>query len=280
MSIELPEASILSRQMNSELQGKQIANYQLQNYQKMQRIGFINKRLEDFDKLTGCKVHSVVSRGNSIHVKLDNDMNLLLAPEYGGKILYHSKGSVAPAKFHFKLCFNDDTALTVTLTSMGVIKAVTDNELEDSYIYKRDFLSTALSPIDEAFTFEHFAKELADKTVNIKAALVGKDAILVGLSNSAFQDVIYRAQIHPKRKASSLSNDEKTALYKAITLLIQERIQKGGKDQFVDLYGKQGAYTPAMGPNMKGQNCPICQTKIEKISHGGGQVYLCPKCQN
>jgi formamidopyrimidine-DNA glycosylase len=34
-----------------------------------------------------------------------------------------------------------------------------------------------------------------------------------------------------------------------------------------------------MGPNMKGKVCPACGTPVEKISHGGGHVYLCPKCQ-
>jgi len=280
MSVELPEASILSRQMNSELQGKQIANYELRDYQKLQRIGFINKRIADFDKLTGGRVHSVFSRGNVIRVKLDNGMNLLLAPEYGGRILYHSKGSIAPAKFHLKLCFSDDTALTVALKGMGVIQALTDSELETSYVYKRDFLSTASSPIDEKeFAFEHFAKELTGKTVNIKSAIVGKDAVIVGLSNSAFQDVLYRAKIHPKRKASSLTENEKRALYDAVKLVIQKRVQSGGKNQFIDLYGKQGSYTPAMGPSMKGSTCPTCGTKVQKLSLGGGQIYYCPKCQ-
>ena len=281
MSVELPEAYILSKQMSSELQGKQIVNYELRDYQKLQRIGFINKRIVDFDKLSGGKIESVVSRGNVIRVKLDNGLNLLLAPEYGGRILYHPKGSVVPEKFHLKLWFSDDTALTVALTGMGIIQALRENELENSYVYKRDFLSSVSSPIDEKdFTFERFSKNLTDKTVNIKSAIVGKDAVIVGLCNSAFQDVLYRAKIHPKRKASSLTENEKHALYDAITLVIQERIQSGGKNQFTDFYGKQGSYTPAMGPNMKDNACPACGTKVQKLSLGGGQIYYCPKCQN
>lgn len=280
MSIELPEAQILFKQMNEELRGKQIWTCQLQDYQKLQRIGFINKSLSDFDTLAGGRIESVVSRGNVIRVKLDNGMNLLLAPEYGGRILYHIKGSSVPAKFHLKLGFSEGTALTVALTGMGVIQALKDDELENSYVYKRDFLSTVPSPIDEKeFTFEQFAKNLTDKNVNIKSALVGKDAVIVGLSNSAYQDIIYRARIHPKRKASALTESEKRALYNAIKLVVQKRIQSGGKNQFVDLYGKQGNYTPAMGPNMKEQTCPTCGTKVEKLSLGGGQTYYCPKCQ-
>ena len=147
MSIELPEASILAKQMSKELRGKQIKFCELRGYQKLQRIGFINKNLSDFDRLSGCRVESIVSRGNVIRIKLDNGMNLVLAPEYGGKILYHTKNSNAPDKFHLRLRFSDDTALTVALTSMGVIQALKDDELENSYIYKRDFLSMVPSPV-------------------------------------------------------------------------------------------------------------------------------------
>lgn len=162
---------------------------------------------------------------------------------------------------------------------MGIIKALKDDELGSSYVFKRDFNSERLSPLEEEFTVERFSKLLADKHKMLKAVLVGKDALLVGLSNSAFQDIIYRAKLHPKRKASELKTEEKQRLYDAIKLVINERIRLNGKDQFYDLYGNQGGYTPAMGPNMKQKTCPECGTPIEKLSHGGGHVYLCPTCQ-
>ncbi len=113
----------------------------------------------------------------------------------------------------------------------------------------------------------------------LKSVLVGKDAGIVGVSNSAFQDIIYRAKLHPKRKAAGLSESERRALYDSIGLVLRERIRLKGKDQFLDLYGNQGGYTPAMGPNMKGRPCPACGTPIEKLGVGGGDVFLCPECQ-
>lgn len=279
MSIELPEAYILARQMSRELIGKEIASSNLQECDKFQKLGFVNKDASDFKRLCGGKVESVASRGNVIRVKLDNSMDLILAPEYGGKILYHKKESTVPPKFHLKLRFKDNTILTVTLTGMGVIQALKDEALECSYVYRRDFSETA-SPIDDSeFTFERFSKELADKNVNIKLALVGKDAVIVGLGNSAFQDILYHAGINPKRKASELNQAKMHALYNAIKFVIKERIKLGGKDQFTDLYGKQGSYIPSMGPNMKGKACTACGTLVEKLSLGGGQVYCCFKCQ-
>jgi formamidopyrimidine-DNA glycosylase len=226
MSVELPEAQILAEQMSKELLQKQIKSFQLQDYQKLQRIGFINKDIKTFDQLTNRKVESIISRGNVIRVKLNLCLNLILAPEYGGRILYHTSRSTVPDRFHLKL-----------------------------------------------------SKQLIEKKVNIKSSLVGKDAVVVGLSNSAFQDILFRAKIRPKRKASELSEDERHSLYDAIKMMVKERIRLGGKDQFLDLYGNQGRYTPAMGPNMNGKTCVVCGSSIEKLSLGGGQVYFCPKCQ-
>jgi formamidopyrimidine-DNA glycosylase len=279
MSIELPEAHIVAEQMSKELLQKHVKSFCLRDCQKLQRIGFVNKDAKAFDQLVNRKVESITSRGNVIRVRLDLGLNLILAPEYGGRILYHTSGNTVPNKFHLKLDFSDGTSLTVALTGMGVIQTLKDDELEQSYVYRRDF-SGVTSPVDEReFIFERFSRQLAEKKVNIKSSLVGKDAVVVGLSNSAFQDILFRAKIHPKRKASELSEDERHALYDAIKMMINERIRLGGKDQFLDLYGKQGRYTPGMSPNMNGKTCIVCGTSIEKLSLGGGQVYFCPKCQ-
>jgi formamidopyrimidine-DNA glycosylase len=76
-----------------------------------------------------------------------------------------------------------------------------------------------------------------------------------------------------------LSPQQLDALYKAIKNLIDERLRLGGKDEIVDLFGKSGGYAPKMGPNMRDQVCPRCGVKVEKMAHGGGQVYFCPGCQ-
>ena len=280
LSIELPEAQVLAKQMNKELRGKQVRTCQMQNSQKLQKVGFINKDLSDFTRLIDGRIEAVVSRGNVIRVNLDKGMNLILAPEYGGKILYKEKDSMVPPKFHLKLGFTDDSALIVTLTGMGVIQALRDEELEHSYVYRRDFSNTASPVNDNEFTYERFSKYLANKSVNIKSVLVGKDAVVVGLSNSTFQDMLYWAGINPRRKASDLAENEKNRLFDAMKLIIQQRIESGGKDQFTDLYGKEGSYNPAMGPNMKGKTCAVCGNKVEKLSLGGGQVYYCPECQH
>ena len=278
MSVELPESKILAEQMNQKLKGKQVTAFQTKDCERLQKIGMMEKDLTVFNQLINAKIENIVSRGNVLRIKFDKGTNLILGPEYGGEIFYHTSAVDVP-KFHLRLDFSDNTILTVRLTSMGVIQVRKDDELNSSYVYKRDFDFTKLSVTEEEFTFQQFSKRMADKNKMLKAVLVGKDAILVGISNSTFQDILYRARIHPKRRASELSKEEMRSLYYAIQFVFKERIRLNGKDIFRDLHGKQGGYTPAMGPNMKEQNCPECGTAIQKLSHGGGHVYLCPNCQ-
>jgi formamidopyrimidine-DNA glycosylase len=279
MSIELPEAKIFADQMNKELKGKRINSYCLRDCGKLQKIGFINRDTKSFDQLVNREVESVTSRGNSIRVKLDEEMNMVLSPEYGGELFYHSHEATVPEKFHLKIDFSDKTALTVRFTSMGGMRVLKDAELTESYTFKRDFNTEILSPTDGDFTFERFSRLLSDNNRALKPVLVGKDAVLVGLSNSAFQDIIYRARLHPRRKASELNLNEQKALYNSVKFVLRERLRLNGKNQFLDLYQNQGRYISAMGPNMRKKNCPVCKSPIQELSLGGGKVFVCPKCQ-
>ncbi|MFX1606649.1 MAG: DNA-formamidopyrimidine glycosylase family protein [Promethearchaeota archaeon] len=279
MSVELPEAQILAEQMTDTLLEKKIKSYDIQDSGKLQKIGFMNKKLKDYERLVGCKVKEITQRGNTIRIQMNKKMNLVLCPDYGAKIRYHNSEETLPKKYHLKIEFTDGAYLTIRQTGMGLVYSATDQEVKDLYVIKRDF-SDVPSPVGEHdFTFERFTELLDAKGQNIKAAIVGKTAVVVGLSNAAFQEIIYKAGIHPKRNTSTLSDDEKHDVYDSMKQVLNARICSGGKDNWVNLYGEPGRYTPAMGPNMKDKECPACGAAIEKIAHGGGQVYFCPRCQ-
>lgn len=278
MSIELPEATILAAQMDKELQGKRIESCNIEDYERMQKVGFINEDIDDFHRVIGGLIQSVTSKGNLIQLKLDNGMNLLLGPEYGGKFFYHRTEQDIPKKTHICIRFEDKTYFSGRQTNMGMIIAIHEDQLQQNFLYRREH-SGAPSPLDEEFTCDRFSELIKDKTRQIKSVLVGKDAVLIGLSNSAFQDVIYRAKIHPKRRASDLDENERKTLFEAINALVKERIDLGGKNKFLNLYGDPGRYIPVMGPNMKEKQCPECATTIEKMAIGGGHVFFCPECQ-
>jgi formamidopyrimidine-DNA glycosylase len=277
MSVELPEAKILAEQINEVLVGKEVGSHEVMDSEKLQRIGFMNKDLADYDILDGQTILGAESGGNTVHLRLSGDANLVISPEYGGRVQYHKKGEKHPS-YHLKLNFTDGSALTMRLTNMGVVSAAETGDLEKRYTYKRDFKG-AMSPDSPGFTYTYFRDTFSGQNRALKPLLVGKDALVVGVSNSAFQDIIYRAGLHPKRKANSLTEDETRDLYDTIRALVEERLSQGGKEEWTDLHGKRGGYTPMMGPNMKDRSCPKCGAAVQRIAHGGGHVYLCPECQ-
>ncbi|MBN2230046.1 MAG: hypothetical protein JW779_10710 [Candidatus Thorarchaeota archaeon] len=279
MSVELPEAMILAEQLNNTIVGKKIKACEMKDYEKLQKLTFFNKDIKEFDRLLDCSVKSIHQRGNVIRIQMNKKMNLVLGPDYGASILYHTSEETLPKKHHLKIQFTDKSYLTIRQTGMGLIYSAADNEVDSLYVVKRDFSDTP-SPIGEQeFTVEKFKEMLSAKNQNIKASLVGKTAIVVGLSNAAFQEIIFKARIHPKRNTSSFSESDIHNVYDAMKDILNARICSGGKDNWTNLYGEAGRHTPVMGSNMKDKDCPECGAKIEMIAHGGGQVFFCPHCQ-
>lgn len=279
MSVELPEAMILAKQMNKELAGKTIESCHLADYKSMQRLNMINKDISDFKLLVGAKIDAVISRGSTILVKLNNDMNLTIEPGQGGEFKYHSSEATLPEKMHLKINFQGSTHLTIRFRGLGMIHAVASKDLRKDYLYWRDF-SQGISPVDEQeFTSKRFSEFLRGQNRMLRSVLVGKDAILVGIGNGAFQEIAYRARLHPKRKAPTLNSEEQIALHTAVKEIINNRLQLGGKEGFFDLYGNEGRYKPLMGSHMKDSPCPQCGAIIKKMSVGGGHTYFCSKCQ-
>lgn len=272
----MPEAKILAKQINETLKGKKVKQYDLKDVEKIHSIGFLNKNLKDFDMLIGRTILGTVSRGNTVRIYMDESVNLILTPEYGGVVLYSS--NMDKRLYHLQLVFTDGGVLTVRLSGMGVIYAARDDKLEFIYVFHRDFSSTP-TPGDENFTYEGFKTQLTARNTQLKPMLVGKDAVIAGFGNSSFQDILYRSKIHPKAKSGELTDEDTHAIFNSINDLVSERLKSGGKSEWFDLKGQRGGYTPKMGPNMKTRSCPRCGSAIDNMNLGGGVVYYCPGCQ-
>lgn len=274
MSIELPEAHILARQMSGTVVGKRVTSCEIREAARLRRSGFINQDQGAFDDLAGRRVRAVRSRGNTIVVGFDGAASLLVAPEYGGIVLFHEDSSALPP-YHLMLGFADGTALTVRLTGMGAIQVFPDERLGESYMYRRDFLGAADPLDDQALPEAELARRLGEQARMLKAVLVGKDAIVVGISNAAFQEIAWQARLHPKRKASALTAAERRRLARAVKKVLADRIRLGGKEGFVDLHGKPGRFRSATA----GKQCPRCGAAFARVAVGGGPSIFCPDCQ-
>lgn len=277
MSVEAPEAAILAEQMARSLSGKQVEELQIGDCTRLQRSGMVDPSA-DFSILAGGHVDAVSSHGNCLLLHVTHGANLIIGPEYGGRVLLHPQARRDERDPHLALCFADGSRLTVRLTGMGHLHAEMDEALERVYVYRRDFCGGP-SPLDADFTVERFLGLLEGEQRRLKAVLTGRDAVVVGLSNSGFQDVAFRSGLHPNRTMSDVRARRRRGLYDAITLMCTERLRLGGKEGFIDLFGNPGSYEPTMGPRFRDRSCPRCDTAVERVRAGGGYAYFCPTCQ-
>lgn len=141
--------------------------------------------------------------------------------------------------------------------------------------------ATKPSPLTDAFDAYWFRALHAPADVqrlSLKAALATEQRI-PGFGNGVLQDVLWRASLNPRRRVSTLGDAEVDALFSAITGVLREMAERGGRDTEVDLFGLRGGYPTVMSKLRLSEPCPTCGGLKVKQAYLGASVYFCPACQ-
>ena len=138
-------------------------------------------------------------------------------------------------------------------------------------------------PLSDEFTVEEFAQRVHPRSTMIKPLLMNQQ-VLAGIGNIYADESLFRARIHPKRKASSLSDEETILLYQSIRHVLQRSIECLGTS-FDPVY-TGGTHEAAacyqdylQVYQRKGDPCPQCGRPIERQVVAGRGTHLCPHCQ-
>ena len=268
---ELPEITVLSKQMAKEIIGKQI--HQVEIYQPK----CLNIPPEQFVKTAeGKAIGPIYSRGKWLFIKLKPDYDLLINLGMGADLLYFKPNSKLPEKYQFKLTFANHSGFTIRFYWFGYIHLVPEKKLSQHKLTAK----LGVSPLDKDFTREYLHKLLAARKARIKSLLMDQKNI-AGIGNVYIQDILFNARLHPTRKANSLSDQEISNLHNAIKIVLDSSIKKGGLAYEKNFYGQKGNFKAEdfhVGYKT-GKPCPVCSTPIEKIRTGSTSSYICPKCQ-
>ena len=115
-------------------------------------------------------------------------------------------------------------------------------------------------------------------TLSVKAFLATEQRI-PGLGNGVLQDILWNANIHPKRKLQTLEKKENEKLFKSVKSTLLKMRKQGGRDTERDLFGKNGGYKTILSANTIKDPCPACGSALIREAYMGGNIYYCPKCQ-
>ena len=273
---ELPEIFTLSKQINSSLRGKIIHSGHLGN--TPHKFVWYNRSHDEFETLTkGKMIGEAWARGRWLFIPLEPGYVLLLG-EFGGKVIYHHSGSKVPKKYHLYLTFEDDSFFTVTTQMWGAMELYQKGKEG----HRKYIQGMRVTPIEPAFTFSYFCsliQEIVSQKKRSVKGLLTQDQIIPGLGNAIAQDILFRANLHPRYPINDLNLHQKQVLFDAILSTVNEVIENSGRYDEYDLYNKRGGYIRIMDKNAVGNPCPECGGSIEKTQYLGGTCYFCPSCQ-
>lgn len=224
----------------------------------------------------GRTIWGVGRRGKYLLMELSGGESLLVHLGMTGRLALADPAD-APER-HLYLALRLDDGREVRLSDprgFGEARLVAAAELDE--------LGRRLGPepLGPEFTVEHLERELHRRTALVKGLLLNQ-AILAGLGNIYADEALWRAVVHPARRANALARDEIAALHGAIVRVLQEALPRRGTSfrDFRDVYGVPGVNRDHLQVyGRAGQPCPRCAHPIQVIRVAGRGSSICPSCQ-
>ncbi|MCL2059062.1 MAG: endonuclease VIII [Oscillospiraceae bacterium] len=274
--IELPETYVLSEQINNTLVGKTILNVTA-NAHPHAFAWYAGDPAGYHDKLSGKKVTSSnpgtgYTCGGNTEIICEDMLLVISTP-----IKYHAPGDKLPAKHQLLIEFDDFSHMSCTVQMWGAMFCYgTDGDgLPEGYTVKK-----CPDPLTDAFDEAYFDGLWGGVKPNLSAkAFLATEQRIPGLGNGVLHDILWNAQIHPKRKLETLGAAEKANMYASVKSTLHNMRAQGGRDTERDLFGCKGGYKTVLSANTLKSPCTACGGALVREAYLGGNIYYCPNCQ-
>lgn len=272
--IEIPEAATLSRQLNEHVRGKRIMN--VIAAQSPHKFAWYHGDPGKYHDLLVDKIIDIASGfGGLVEIKAEDSV-ILLGDGVG--VRYHLENERRPQKHQLLIEFDDFSALSASIQMYGGVWCFKEGEFKNRYFLQAKEKPSPLSDEFDEKYFEGIISALDNEGLSAKALLATEQRI-PGLGNGVLQDILYNAGIHPKKKVKTLTESDKSTLFRSIKDTLAEMVFQGGRDTEKDLFGCFGGYKTKASKNTAGKPCPQCSSRIKKEAYLGGSIYFCPGCQ-
>jgi formamidopyrimidine-DNA glycosylase len=187
---------------------------------------------------------------------------------------------------HDHIVFHMSNGTTVTFNDprrFGSMKLVPRARLEQEPLLR----ALGPEPLGNEFNAAMLAKACAGKKTSLKAAL-SDQRVVAGLGNIYVCEALFRAQLSPRRQASTIAdrnggpNERAERLVEAIKAVLMDAIEAGGSSlrDHRRADGSLGDFQHNFRVyDREGEPCPHCKGKIKRIVQVGRSTFYCPSCQ-
>lgn len=256
---ELPEVETIVRELRPKITGRHIVSAEILH----PRIARFCR--EDMVSVTaGRRIEEVLRHGKFILIRLDQGW-ITIHLGMTGKILFDTERGA-----HTRAVFVLDDAVML----------YDDPRMFGSIEWGAEPARTSrLGP--DAFASGDLPPELLKRRTPIKAALLNQ-SVFSGIGNIYADEALFRAGIHPKRRADRLSPARAARLVEIIREVMTEAVEHRGSSvsDYVDTTGRRGMFQQRHQVyGREGLPCPRCGSPIRKIVTAGRGTHYCSRCQ-
>jgi formamidopyrimidine-DNA glycosylase len=141
------------------------------------------------------------------------------------------------------------------------------------------FRAAGSEPLD--VQLDRFDSLFRGRKTPIKSALLNQK-LLSGVGNIYADESLFRAGIRPRRRAASLTREDRRRLYLAVQEVLKEAIALGGStiSDYVDADGEAGFFQLEHRVYGREQEpCLVCKSPIKRVVIAGRSSHYCPQCQ-
>lgn len=280
---ELPEVETVRRGLLPAMEGVVIAQADVNRPDL--RWPFPERMAE---RLKGQKVERLRRRSKYILADLSSGESLLVHLGMSGRMLISGDplGQFVhdhpPAERHDHVVFHMENGARVTFNDPRRFGAMDLLETANADAHKL-LASIGPEPLGNDFSEGHLVAALKGRNTPIKSALLDQ-RIVAGLGNIYVCETLYRARIHPGRKAGKISDRRVASLVPIIRKVLTEAIDAGGSSlrDFRQADGELGYFQHSFDVyGREGQPCRTegCDKPIARIVQSGRSSFYCGQCQ-
>ena len=271
---ELPEVETVRRSLLDKIVGRRIHALRLTDFPGV--LG--SDRVEDVQaRIQGRQVAAIRRRAKYLLLDLDDDTAIVVHLRMTGKLIVVPHDE-PPLRFE-RLAIELDDGLDLRFSDQrkfGRVLHVHDDEL--ARLEQR----LGREPLEPGFSAAWLQERLLRRPGKIKAVLLDQ-GLIGGLGNIYVDESLFRARIHPERRANTLTAGEVQRVHRAIRSVLRAAVAGQGTtfSSFEDAEGNPGRYGGRLrvyGRGGKGP-CPVCAAPLERIIVGGRGTSFCPRCQ-
>jgi len=278
---ELPEVETIARQLRGLVVDRTISDFS----SRWIRLTEPEPPEHFAARLRGRRIANVRRRGKFVVFDLDGGDALVVSLRMTGKLLF-GVDDVDERYVRGDITFADGSVLRFSDTRKFGRMAVIDAAALDAVVDRKPKMplhsSLGQEPLARGFSVAWLGALLRRRPrAAIKPLLLDQRAI-AGIGNIYAIEALWRARIHPLRKAGSLRTDEIARLHEAIRWALRKGIRLGGasRSDYVDARGNRGRMQREFQVyGRAGEPCPRCGRAIVRTVVGGRGTFHCPSCQ-